>query len=65
MVLQEFEKLEESEQVYRLRGAVLIKQDVDDAKQAVRSRLDFIQSQLCVPFCSGATTQYCQYSNFS
>lgn len=46
MVKEEFGKLDEESEVFKLRGPVLIKQDLEDAKQAVDGRLNFIKSNL-------------------
>ena len=46
MVLQELELLKESNVVYKLTGPVLIKQKLEDARDTVRKRLEFIRSEL-------------------
>ena len=46
MVKEEFGKLDEESEVFKLRGPVLLKQDLEDAKQAVDGRLTFIRSNL-------------------
>lgn len=45
-VMQEFEQLTESNTVYKLLGPVLVKQDQEEAKSTVNTRLDFIKSEL-------------------
>jgi prefoldin beta subunit len=47
MVLQELNLLQEKESavVYKMTGPVLIKQDLEEAQQTVKKRLDFIRSE--------------------
>ncbi len=46
--MQEFEKLEPSNDVYKLIGPVLVKQDQAEAKTNVNTRLDFIKGEMQV-----------------
>lgn len=43
---QEFKTLGDSNEVYKLIGPVLVKQDVSEAKSTVDKRLEFIQSEM-------------------
>ena len=45
MVLSELELLNDKDTVYKIIGPVLIKQDLDEAVQTVKKRLEFIQSE--------------------
>lgn len=47
--LKEFERLTSENNVYKLIGPVLVKQDQDEAKSNVNTRLDFIKSEMSVP----------------
>ena len=46
MVKQELALLEDSAQVYKLVGPVLMKNETDDAKQTVDQRLEMISGEL-------------------
>ena len=46
-VKQELDKLEEGASVFKLIGPVLIRQDLDEAKQNVEKRMDFITAEMC------------------
>lgn len=46
--VQEFEKLEPSNTVYKLVGPILMKQDQDEAKSNVQKRLEWITGEMCV-----------------
>merc|ERR1712142_70486 len=46
MAMKEFELLEEDANVYKMIGPVLVKQDLPDAKQNVKSRLDYIKDEI-------------------
>lgn len=48
--MQEFEQLSPENNVYKLIGPVLVKQDQAEAKSNVKTRLDFIQSEMYVSF---------------
>lgn len=43
---QELDKLEEGANVYKLIGPALVKQDIEEAKQTVQKRIDYINSEL-------------------
>ena len=45
---QELDLLEDGAKVYKLIGPVLMSQDLEDAKQNVTKRLDFIKGEMCV-----------------
>ncbi|KAK4184191.1 Prefoldin [Podospora australis] len=45
-VQQEFEKLKDSETIYKLIGPVLLKQDRTDAESTVKGRLEFIDKEI-------------------
>ena len=47
-IVQELERLNDDSNVFKLIGPVLVKQDVDDAKATVASRLELIERELCV-----------------
>ena len=47
-IAQELERLNDDSNVFKLIGPVLVKQDVDDAKATVASRLELIERELCV-----------------
>jgi len=46
MVKQELDLLDDSANVYKMVGPVLMKNDLDDAKQTVEKRLEFITGEL-------------------
>eukprot|EP00591_Stephanopyxis_turris_P011354 CAMPEP_0195528906 /NCGR_PEP_ID=MMETSP0794_2-20130614/31266_1 /TAXON_ID=515487 /ORGANISM="Stephanopyxis turris, Strain CCMP 815" /LENGTH=139 /DNA_ID=CAMNT_0040660117 /DNA_START=80 /DNA_END=499 /DNA_ORIENTATION=+ len=46
MVKQELDLLDDSANVYKMVGPVLMKNDVDDAKQTVEKRLEFISGEI-------------------
>mmetsp|Transcript_8985 Transcript_8985/g.10741 ORF Transcript_8985/g.10741 Transcript_8985/m.10741 type:complete len:140 (-) Transcript_8985:47-466(-) len=46
MVKQELEYLDDSSNVYKLVGPVLMKNDLDDAKMTVSKRLEFINGEI-------------------
>ncbi|KAF8203123.1 prefoldin subunit 6 [Pholiota molesta] len=46
LVKKEFEQLSPENNVYKLIGPVLVKQDQAEAKSNVKTRLDFIQSEI-------------------
>ncbi|XP_072015920.1 prefoldin subunit 6-like [Amphiura filiformis] len=46
IVKSELEELETEAQVYKMMGPVLIKQDVDEAKQTVKKRIEYITGEL-------------------
>ncbi|GJC87441.1 prefoldin subunit [Colletotrichum tofieldiae] len=43
---QEFDKLKDGEQIYKLVGPVLLKQDKIEAESTVKGRLDFITKEI-------------------
>ncbi|EFQ30420.1 prefoldin subunit [Colletotrichum graminicola] len=45
-VKEEFEKLKDGEQIYKLVGPVLLKQDKVEAESTVKGRLDFIHKEI-------------------
>ena len=47
LVKNELELLEDGAVVYKLIGPVLMNQELDDAKQNVAKRLDFIKAEMC------------------
>lgn len=51
-VAKEFGKLTANNQVYKLIGPVLVKQDQVEAKSNVDKRIEFIKSEMYVPFSS-------------
>ncbi|XP_023237905.1 prefoldin subunit 6 [Centruroides vittatus] len=46
VVKEEMELLESDSNVYKLTGPILIKQDLDEAKQNVSKRIEYITSEL-------------------
>ena len=46
--MQELGRLDDDATVFKLIGPVLVKQDVEDAKATVGSRLELIERELCV-----------------
>jgi prefoldin beta subunit len=46
MVKQELELLDESAQVFKKNGPVLMKNDLSEAKETVQKRLEFISGEL-------------------
>lgn len=46
MVLAEFNLMEESANVYKLVGPILAKQEVNDAKNNVEKRIEFISKEI-------------------
>ena len=46
MVQQEFTHLRPNDNVYKLVGPVLIKQDIDEAKANVQNRLKFFKAEM-------------------
>ncbi|KAF8647951.1 hypothetical protein AX16_006483 [Volvariella volvacea WC 439] len=48
LVKEEFGHLTPENTIYKLIGPVLVKQDQDDAKQNVQTRLEFIRSEMFV-----------------
>ena len=46
MVIEELQDLDEEEQVFRLVGPVLLKQDLVEAKDAVKQRVGFIKEEI-------------------
>jgi len=46
MAMKEFELLEEDANVFKMIGPVLVKQDLPEAKQNVKSRLDYIKDEI-------------------
>eukprot|EP00747_Dinoflagellata_sp_TGD_P195929 gnl/TRDRNA2_/TRDRNA2_65340_c0_seq1.p1 gnl/TRDRNA2_/TRDRNA2_65340_c0~~gnl/TRDRNA2_/TRDRNA2_65340_c0_seq1.p1 ORF type:complete len:131 (+),score=57.30 gnl/TRDRNA2_/TRDRNA2_65340_c0_seq1:92-484(+) len=46
MVQEEFNSIEEDAKVYKLVGPVLVKQSIDDAKNNVEKRLEYISGEL-------------------
>lgn len=51
MVKQELDLLDDSSQVYKMVGPVLMKNETDDAKQTVNQRLELISGELWVFHC--------------
>ncbi|KJA25752.1 hypothetical protein HYPSUDRAFT_199463 [Hypholoma sublateritium FD-334 SS-4] len=49
LVKKEFEQLTPENDVYKLIGPVLVKQDQAEAKSNVDTRLEFIKSEMFVP----------------
>ncbi|KAK2031640.1 prefoldin subunit [Colletotrichum zoysiae] len=45
-VKEEFDKLKDGEQIYKLVGPVLLKQDRVEAESTVKGRLDFISKEI-------------------
>ncbi|KDN65299.1 putative prefoldin subunit [Colletotrichum sublineola] len=45
-VKEEFDKLKDGEQIYKLVGPVLLKQDKVEAESTVKGRLDFINKEI-------------------
>ncbi|KAK1974224.1 prefoldin subunit [Colletotrichum cereale] len=45
-VKEEFDKLKDGEQIYKLVGPVLLKQDKIEAESTVKGRLDFITKEI-------------------
>ncbi|KAF9871361.1 prefoldin subunit 6 [Colletotrichum karsti] len=45
-VKEEFDKLKDGEQIYKLVGPVLLKQDKVEAESTVKGRLDFITKEI-------------------
>ncbi|KAK1673191.1 prefoldin subunit, partial [Colletotrichum godetiae] len=45
-VKEEFDKLKDGEQIYKLVGPVLLKQDKVEAESTVKGRLDFITKEM-------------------
>lgn len=45
MVAQELDAVEESDNVFKKIGPVLVKQDIDESKDALRRRLEFIKGE--------------------
>ena len=54
MVAEELGRMEVDSNVFKLIGPVLVKQDLEDAKATVDSRLELIQRELCVHNLCGA-----------
>lgn len=48
---QELDKLDESNNVYKLVGPVLVKQDLIEAKQNVHKRIEYIENEMYVYQC--------------
>jgi len=46
LVKEEFERIEEGCNVYKMIGPVLVKQDPDEAKQNVQKRIDYISGEI-------------------
>ena len=46
MVKQELDLLDDQSTVYKMVGPVLMKNDLDDAKQTVEKRLEYISGEL-------------------
>jgi len=46
MVKQELDLLDDSSTVYKMVGPVLMKNDLDDAKQTVEKRLEYITGEM-------------------
>lgn len=46
MVLQEFKMLSEDANVYKLVGPILAKQDLDECKNNVSKRIEFIDKEI-------------------
>lgn len=43
---KEFGKLEDGDEVFKLMGPVLVKQEVEEAKINVQKRVEFIKSEM-------------------
>ena len=48
--MQEMERLEEGANVFKMMGPVLVKQDLEESKQNVQKRIDYINGEMCVIF---------------
>ena len=48
---QELDLLEDEASVFKLIGPVLMKQDLEEAKQNVAKRLELIEREMCVRVC--------------
>lgn len=46
LVRKELEYVDEGEEVYKLVGPMLVKEELNDAKQNVSKRIDFISSEM-------------------
>ncbi|XP_031574472.1 prefoldin subunit 6-like [Actinia tenebrosa] len=46
VVKEELEKIESSGEVYKLIGPVLVKQDLEEAKQTVAKRIEYISGEI-------------------
>ncbi len=44
--MQEMDRLEEGANVYKMMGPVLVKQDVEESKQNVQKRIDYINGEM-------------------
>ena len=44
------ERLEEGANVFKMMGPVLVKQDLEESKQNVQKRIDYINGEMCVNF---------------
>ena len=49
VIWQELGELSPNNEVFKLIGPVLVKQDQDEARANVDKRLEFIRSELCAP----------------
>lgn len=54
--LQEFAKLAEDANIYKLVGPVLLKQEKSEAILAVNGRLEYIEKEMCVLFSTALLT---------
>ena len=45
-VLQELDRLEADSTVYKMVGPVLVKQDLEESRQNVQKRIDFIKGEM-------------------
>ena len=59
--MQEMERLEEGANVFKMMGPVLVKQDLEESKQNVQKRIDYINGEMCVifPICQREPNNYC------
>ena len=48
VTLQELDLVEDGEDVFKLMGPILVKQDLSEAKQTVQKRLDYIRKEMYV-----------------
>ena len=43
---QELDRLEEGAKVFKMMGPVLVKQDIEEARQTVQKRIDYIGGEM-------------------